>query len=70
MHPSLRRYIALSQAVLQALKTTGSFVRPEDVPTPVVDLARSPTTLSGDRPAGLAIVRLRPAPYDRVVAAA
>jgi len=39
MHPSLRGYIALSQAVLQALKARGAFGWPEDVPAPVIDPA-------------------------------
>jgi lysophospholipase L1-like esterase len=40
MHPSLRGYIALSQAVLHALKTIGAFGWPADVPSPVIDPAR------------------------------
>ena len=40
MHPSLRGYIALAQAVLQALKTRGALGWPGDVPAPVIDPAR------------------------------
>jgi lysophospholipase L1-like esterase len=40
MHPSLRGYIALTQAVLQALQARRAFGWPQDVPAPVIDPAR------------------------------
>jgi lysophospholipase L1-like esterase len=39
MHPSLRGYIALSQAILRALKTTGALGWPPDVPASAIDPA-------------------------------
>ena len=39
MHPSLRGFIALSQAVLQALAARHAFGWPQDVPAPVIDPA-------------------------------
>jgi len=43
MHPSLRGYIALAQAVLQALHTTRAFGWPQGLPAPIIEPARCVT---------------------------
>jgi lysophospholipase L1-like esterase len=43
MHPSLRGYIALAQAVLQALQARRTFDWPQDLPAPIIDPARCAT---------------------------
>jgi lysophospholipase L1-like esterase len=49
MHPSLRGFIALSQAVLQALAARHAFGWPQDVPAPVIDPARLATHFGLDQ---------------------
>ncbi len=39
MHPSLRGYIALAQAVLQAIQATRAFGWPRDLPAPIIEPA-------------------------------
>ena len=43
MHPSLRGYIALAQAVLQAVQATRALGWPQDLPAPVIEPARCAT---------------------------
>jgi hypothetical protein len=49
MHPSLRGYIALAQAVLEELKAARAFGWPEEVSAPVIDPARCASHFGLDR---------------------
>jgi lysophospholipase L1-like esterase len=49
MHPSLRGYIALSQAVLQAIVARHAFGWPRNVPAPVIEPARLITHFELDK---------------------